>query len=150
MIRNKTIQENLLKTVIFLANEGVTEFLSGGYGNFDILVAETVKAIKENYPYVISTLVIPYMDKEVSTNLYDGSVYPPIETVPKRAAIIKRNMWMVDNSDVVVGYITNVTGGAFKTYDYALKRKKQTINLHEFDECNITEKDIINALHSKN
>ena len=54
MIRNKTIQENLLKTVIFLANEGVTEFLSGGYGNFDILVAETVKA-------KFSPTILPYV-----------------------------------------------------------------------------------------
>ncbi len=59
-------------------------FLLGGYGRFDMISAMTVKELKKKYPHITSTLVIPYLTREYDLSLYDDSVYPPLENVPKR------------------------------------------------------------------
>lgn len=88
------------------------------------MAAHTVRRLKEKYPHISQVLVIPYMDQGYDKGLYDRSEYPPIETVPKRLAIIKRNEWMVDKSDVVAAYVSHDYGGAARTLHYAIRRKK--------------------------
>ena len=63
---------------------------------------------------------------------YDSTVYPPLETVPRRFAISHRNRWMVETSDVVVAYVLHDWGGAAATLRCARKKKKQIISY--FDE----------------
>ena len=58
---------------------------------------------------------------------YDETVYPPLESVPKRYAISRRNEWMVCESDGVVAYVMRGFGGAAKTLDYARRKKKAII-----------------------
>ncbi len=119
----------LRDTIEKLISEGADEFLLGGYGAFDVMAANAVKNLKEKYPYIKSVLVVPYIDRDFDKDLYDCSVYPPIERVPKRFAISKRNEWMVDRADVVVAYVDHDWGGAAKTLKYALKRKKHVVNI---------------------
>ena len=64
-------------------------------------------------------------------HLYDSSVYPPIENVPMRFAINKRNEWMINQADLVIAYVDHTFGGAYKTLQYAKRKKKQIINLAE-------------------
>lgn len=111
--------------------QGANEFLMGGYGAFDRLAAQTVKQLKYVYPHIVSTLVIPYINREFDRHLYDCSLYPPIENVPKRFAISKRNLWMAENSDVLVCYIAHTYGGAYTTYLHGVRKKKKIINLAE-------------------
>ena len=57
---DKSTLQNSLKTEIEkLILQGAYEFLLGGYGEFDILCAETVKELKNSYPHIKSVLVIP-------------------------------------------------------------------------------------------
>lgn len=67
-------------------------------------------------------------------DLYDDSVYPPLENTPLRFAIVKRNQWMIDNSQLIVAYVKYSWGGATKAVTYAKKKNKQIINL-----CNIED-----------
>ena len=83
------------------------------------------------YPHIRSTLVLAYLDREYSEDLYDDTVYPPLEKVPMRYAISRRNEWMVDASDVVVSYVTHTFGGAATTLRYAERKHKRIINLYE-------------------
>ena len=122
-------RKKLYETIEKLIIEGADEFLLGGYGAFDAMAARIVKELKEKYPHIRSVLVIPYFDREYDRNLYDCSEYPPIERVPKRFAISKRNEWMVDQADVVVAYVDHDWGGAAKTLKYAFKRKKHVVNI---------------------
>ena len=57
---------------------------------------------------------------------YDDTIYPPLENVPKKYAIIRRNEWIVENADVVIACVKYSWGGAAKTSQYA-KRKKKAI-----------------------
>ena len=69
--------------------------------------------------------------KSFSLQLYDSILYPPLETVPKRFAINKRNEWMIVQADLVISYIDHEFGGAYKTFAYAKKKKKKIIELNK-------------------
>ena len=120
------LAEKLYYEIENLIKNGADKFLLGGYGSFDHLCAETVKKLKEIYPHITSILVIPYLNKEYNTEIYDYTKYPPIEKPPLRFAISKRNEYMVKQSDFVIAYVTHSFGGAATTLDYA-RRKKKTI-----------------------
>ena len=63
------------------------------------------------------------------SGLYDGVIYPELENVPLRFAISYRNMWMIENADLIIAYVCNEYGGAYESLKFALKRKKSIINL---------------------
>ena len=99
----------------------------GGYGQFDALAAAVVREKKERYPQIRSVLVLPYLDREFDASAYDETVYPPLENVPRRYAISRRNEYMVDHADVVVAYVVYSFGGAGKTLKYAERKQKRII-----------------------
>ena len=121
------IKEQLLVETEKLILSGARKFLLGGYGSFDYLAATTLKSLKTQYTHIESVIVLPYINKKHAEDLYDYSIYPPIETVLPRFAITARNKWMVDNSDVVVAYVRH-SGGAEQSLKYA-QRKSKTIVL---------------------
>lgn len=65
------------------------------------------------------------LDRQYDTSLYDRTLYPALENVPRRFAILKRNEYMVDAADIVVAYVKYEWGGAAKALEYARRRKKQ-------------------------
>lgn len=123
------IRKRLSDTIEELILQGADEFLLGGYGSFDLMAAYTVRSFKAKYPHIKSVLVVPYIDRSFDKELYDYSEYPPLENTPKRFAILKRNEYMVNRSDIVIAYVSHSCGGAAKTFDYALRKKKKMINL---------------------
>ena len=125
--RDSTIRAWLSATVESLILRGAKLFYLGGYGDFDSMAASVVWEQKQKYPEIESLLVLPYLDSSLNRNGYDGTTYPPLEKVPRRFAIIKRNEWMVDNSSVLVGYVLYEWGGAVKTLKYAQRKKKEII-----------------------
>lgn len=109
-----------------LIEDGAVTFYLGGYGYFDSLAAEAVKRQKIIYPHIESILVLPYLNKKFDVSDYDSSTYPLLEKTPSRYAIVKRNQWMVCESDVVISGVIYNWGGAAKTLEFA-KRKKKVI-----------------------
>jgi len=126
------IRIRVREKVIGCIEAGAEQFYLGGCGAFDKLAASVVHELKKEYPMIMSTLVIPYPDRrmdELDCRLYDDSVYPPIEKVPLKFAILSRNKWMIENSDAVIAYVTHEYGGAYKTKKYAMVKKKIIIDL---------------------
>ena len=109
----------------------------GGYGEFDDICARVCKELKEKYKCIEVVYVTPYINlseqakiKEIQEyGLFDNSVYPPIENVPPKFAILKRNEWMIENADVVIAYVDHNYGGAYKSLQVAKRRKKKIINI---------------------
>ncbi|MBR4661978.1 MAG: DUF1273 family protein [Clostridia bacterium] len=128
---SETVKERLRQVVEDLIGEGATLFLLGGYGGFDRLAAEVVWSLKKAHPEIHSTRVIPYLDREYSTDIYDDTTFPPLESVPRKFAISKRNEWMVDQADVLVAYVTHDWGGAATTLQYAKRKKKRIVSVAE-------------------
>ena len=116
---NQTIEE--------LIHEGVDHFLLGGYGQFDRLAAAVVRKQKERHPAIRSVLVLPYLDRKHDASLYDESIYPPLETVPRRFAISRRNEYMIDAADCVIAFVTHDFGGAYTSLCYAQRKHKRII-----------------------
>lgn len=114
-----------------LITEGADTFLLGGYGAFDSMAAMAVRELKSTYPHIRSTLVLAYLDREYNNDLYDDTIYPPLEGVPLRYAISRRNRWMVDAADMVVSYVSHSYGGAVTTLRYAEQKRKRIIRLVE-------------------
>lgn len=114
-----------------LIEQGADKFYLGGYGKFDSLAAEAVRRQKRHYPQIEAVLVLAYLKHATDTAGYDRTVYPPLENVPPRYAIIKRNYWMVEAADIIISYVTHDWGGAAKTLDHAKKKQKTIISYPE-------------------
>ena len=125
------VQKWLYETVSGLILEGADVFYLGGYGGFDRMALTVVNKAKEAHPGVRAILVLPYLDRSMDLDAYDGSIYPPLEKVPRRYAISRRNRWMVDQADVVVAYVIHEWGGAATTLRYAEAKKKTIIRFPE-------------------
>ena len=108
--------------------EGADMFYFGGKGNFDALAAGEVMKFKAAYPALRSTLVQAYMDQEKLPWLHDDSVYPPLETVPRRFAMHHRDRWMVQQADTVVTYAVYSWGNAMRVMEYAQRQGKRVLN----------------------
>lgn len=124
----ESIRDWLFETTHLLILRGAHQFLLGGYGKFDSLAASVVWYLKKQALDIESVLVLPYPDQKLDCSHYDCTLYPPLEKVPRRYAIVKRNEWMVDHSDTVVSYVTHGWGGAAKTLAYAKRRHKTILN----------------------
>lgn len=114
-----------------LIEQGATTFYLGGYGAFDSLAASVLREQKKQYPQIKLVLVLAYLNTGKNTSGYDSTVYPPLETVPRRFAISHRNRWMVEASDVVVAYVLHDWGGAATTLRCAKQKKKHIISYRD-------------------
>ena len=107
----------------------VTSFMVGRYGNFDKLAARVVIDAKKRHPEVTLTLLLPYhpFDRPIPVPVgFDGTFYPPgMETVPKRAAIIKASYDMADHSSHLIAYAWHPASNARDLVEYAQTREKR-------------------------
>lgn len=124
----QTLQKILLD---ILSSSPDAVFYLGGYGRFDEICDHALKTLQKDYPLLKRIFVTPYLEpsycRQREAEGYDDILYPFVEKVPPRLAILKRNQWMIDRSDVVVAYVTHPFGGANETLAYAKKRKKRII-----------------------
>ena len=129
--QSEKIEKRLYDVTQKLIEQGATTFYLGGYGAFDSLTASVLRAQKKRYPQIELILVLAYLNTGRNTSGYDSTVYPPLETTPRRFAISHRNRWMVEASDVVVAYVLHDWGGAATTLRCAKQKKKQIISYRD-------------------
>lgn len=129
-IITKEVEIWLINIVEQLIQSGATVFYLGGYGAFDTRAAWIVHQAKQKCPQVESVLVTPYLNfrpDPLCHELYDSLLYPPLESVPRRLAILRRNKWMAEQCDILVAFLERRTGGAYQTFQWAEKRQKTII-----------------------
>ena len=130
-------QKMVLELLEKLSNGKELIFYLGGYGAFDEFAKTCSKVYKRSYPTSKLVFITPYLGKwledrkEYLEDEYDEIIFPPIESVPRQFAILKRNEWIVDQADYVIGYVGVSFGGAYQALSYAKKRKKPYTNLYE-------------------
>ena len=129
--QSEKIEKWLYDVTQKLIEQGATTFYLGGYGAFDSLAASVLREQKKQYPQIELVLVLAYLNTGRNTSGYDSTVYPPLETVPRRFAISHRNRWMVESADVVVAYVLPDWGGAATTLRCAKQKKKQIISYRD-------------------
>ena len=112
----------------------------GGYGAFDKACAFACRELKQEGFDIEVVYVAPYISlseqskiKDMQNNgLCDTSIYPPVENVPPRFAISKRNEWMMTKADLIIAYVIHNYGGAYKSLQVAKRKKRKIINI-----CNL-------------
>ena len=116
-----------------LLKKEYVEFYIGRNGDFDIWAASAVKRAQKAIGSHNSSLilVLPYhaKDEEYYEKYYDDMLFPLDINTHFKAAITKRNEWMIDNSDMLIAYVAKETGGAYKTLQYAKKLCVKTVNI---------------------
>ena len=129
-------EKSLLRNILLdeIIKNPTCKFYLGGYGDFDGLCLRTLKDLKNDFPDIELIFITPYLDKnysklEFAKYHYDDVIFPPLESVPRKFAILKRNEWMVEQADLVIAYVKYSWGGAAKALEYAKRKKKRIINI---------------------
>lgn len=121
----ESIYERLLTAVErHISEYSVTDFVVGRYGNFDRLAARAVMEAKQHHSDVTLTLLMPYYraDAEPLPDGFDGSLFPDgLETVPKCAAILRANQYMIRHCDYLITYDKKHVGNTRKLVAAARK-----------------------------
>ena len=114
-------------------------FYFGGYGNFDEFCYRCCRKFKKREPTFRLVFVTPYITEAYQKSrlakneiMYDEIIYPGLEQVPYRYAIVARNKWMSDNSDLIVSYIDHSWGGAYNACKYSVSKNKEVINIGKY------------------
>ena len=132
------IKDEIERVILENINSGEElVFYLGGYGSFDYQCASVCKKIKNEIGNCETVLVTPYLTdshqekiKEwMKLKMYDSVLYPPLEKVPLKFAISKRNEWMISEADLIIVYVKRCFGGAYNALKYAKRKKKRIINL---------------------
>jgi uncharacterized phage-like protein YoqJ len=136
----QSILNKLIETLEpYFKGQSPLTFYCGGYGGFDSVASESIDILKKKYTEIkaekifVTPYITPSYQERISDmkKFYDDVIYPPLENVPLRFAISRRNEWMVENSDIVIAYVNYSWGGAAKTLEFAKRKHKQII--HIFD-----------------
>lgn len=132
--------ENCLDKLLhdIITQKEYIDFLIGQDGEFDLLASAAVRRAVRSYGCGNThfTLVLPYMKagyRDNEQNYLD--YYDEVEIcsasagVHPKSAIQVRNRSIVDRSDLVICCIQHISGGAYKTIQYAEKQGKRIVNL---------------------
>ena len=137
MRRDRSFNTIELKEVfIDLISKGIDTFLIGMAIGFDSLCFKILEKLKEQYQIKLVACV-PCYNQDKNFTFLQKKVYQEmlnnadlIHYVSKEYTpycMQKRNVFMVDNSGVLIAYLRENKGGTFNTVKYATKKQKQII-----------------------
>lgn len=126
------LEKNLRVAIKNLIHSGVTHYLAGGALGFDTLAARAVLSLRESYPEIKLTLVLPCREQAQHWAPQDSAGYREILS---RAEIVLytsehyfrgcfhiRNRYLVDHSGYCVYHLASTTGGTAYTVNYASQK----------------------------
>lgn len=136
------LEEKILK----LRDLGVTRFFTGGGLGFDTLAAQVVLRVRDAHPDISLVLVLPCRDQAAKWPAAAVATYEHIKTLAaeiiytaettSRGHILKRNRYMVDESDYVLTHLSKTSGRTAQTIRYAEKTDHVVINVAKGHEEN--------------
>ena len=103
----------------------------GNQGKFDNMVRRVLKTLQGEYPHIRYAVVLAYMPTEKDKEQdFSDTLFPDgLETVPRRAAIVARNRWMIEKAQYVIAYVNISYGGAADAVALAEKKGKTVIRV---------------------
>ena len=110
------------------------EFYIGRNGEFDEFAASVLKRVRIDVDLSNTALilVLPYNSAKIEDyeKYYDEITIPDVLwNLHPKGAIKKKNEWMVEQADLVIGYVEREEGGAYTALKYAKKLDKEIINI---------------------
>ena len=131
----RQIEEQLREVIGKLLDEKeFVEFYVGRNGEFDIMVASVIKSIQRDVGTYNNCLILvlpyPVADYESYKEYYNEVLIPhELNNVHFKAAIEKRNEWIIDNSDLLIMHVVREAGNSAKYKRKAEKVGRKIINL---------------------
>ena len=132
---SQELEDKIVACIKEKANGENVSFFLGGYGGFDSFALHCCKRYQELDPSVKTVFVSPYRreryfkDRPYVRENYDEILLPDgIDREFSTFNILKRNEWMVRNSDFIIAYVNVGWGGAARALEYAVRRKKPYLN----------------------
>lgn len=122
-----------------LIASGVKRFLSGGAMGFDLIAADAVLSKRDQGADISLSMYLPCIDQaerwglalrqeyERILSLADEVVYVSKEYT--RFCMHERNRRLVDDSEILLCYLTRERGGTASTKEYAEARQRKIINI---------------------
>lgn len=129
--------------------KGQVSFFVGCYGGFDKMSYDLAVRFKKEVDSTAKIVfVTPYLDEKYllyKTEIvpFDEVLYPPLESVPKRLSILKRNEYVVEKSDFIVFLSTTISAARRRRWTLQKKRKV----FHKPCRKTIGERTARNKLH---
>lgn len=125
-----TVKEPLRKILIdLIENSNTNIFYVGNNGSFDQMARNLLKEIKKTHE-IDYYVVLAYIPTKPNNKDFSDSIYfDELNSKPHRVRIIERNKLMIDKSDIVITYVTHITGGAAEFKALAERKGKKVINI---------------------
>ncbi len=120
-----------LRTILIdlIENKDVNMFYVGNNGAFDRIARELLKEFKKTHK-INYYVILAYIPQKTDNNDYSDSIYfDELNSKPYKARIVERNKLMINKSDIVVTYVTHITGGAYEFKALAERKGKIVINI---------------------
>ena len=133
------LKQKIEQAVSQLYSRGVRHFICGMANGCDLYCAEAVLKLKKEHPELTLEAAVPHP--------HQASQYPPaqkqqykrvlslcdritmIHKIYSRTCMMDRNRYMVDHSDIVLAIYNGSPGGTRNTILYALRSKKELIQI---------------------
>lgn len=133
-VENPMDENRVLRFLENEIRECAVEFFLGEYGAFDSFAYRCAKKYKDKHPQSKLIFIAPYISYSIEytgylNECFDEIIYPPLENVPLKYAIVHRNRWIVNEADLIVSYVSHKYGGAYATYSYARRKNKRIYNI---------------------
>ncbi len=130
------IRNILLHTIEeLIVYKNTNQFYVGTQGNFDKLVYNVLCELEKRYSIQIF-VVLAYLNRVSDVEYYDSkkTIFPDeLTKTPLRFAIRRRNTFMIDKCNYLITYLNTPYSNAYNNVEEAFRKKKQIINLGNFD-----------------
>ncbi len=135
-IKEDFSEEKLEKSVLYLIeNRNVDTFLCGMARGFDLIAGQLIIKLKGKYPYLKLIACVPCRGQESLFSSQAAKLYSDtlkgcdeVKVLSERyynGCMQARDRYMVDNADVVLGYLNEGSGGTYYTVSYAEQKGKE-------------------------
>ncbi len=118
-----------------ILRHGFVTFYIGRNGGFDILAASCIKRVQGRLGRETCSLVLvqpyPFRDAERYQDYYDDRLFPVPPNTHFRAAVTKRNDWMLEHCQHLIAFVQQKSGGEYTMLRKALQKGMPVQNLAE-------------------
>lgn len=141
----RAFREHLKDVLTELIGTGCVNFLSGAARGFDTIAAETVLELREEYPWVSLTVVLPCDDQAARWREADRARWERLVQHADhvlhmtdrydKGCMFRRNRYLVDNSSLLIAACEDgalgdsVSSGTAMTLAYAAEKSRTVIRI---------------------
>ena len=125
-----SIKMRLEEIIEALINEGMNNYYVGNNGNFDFYVQGVLENIVKKHNDIRFSVVLSTINETAIGTKQKYTVFPEgLENALPKFAILKRNDWMINNSQIVITYVRHNFSNSHKWLEKAKKKGLGVINL---------------------